>query len=121
MVYFRELRTIHTGDLMAGGIPLIDYAGGGSLAEWAKTLNEAMKLDFDTVIPGYGPVTNKAGLLAYRNNVDKLRSRATDLIREGKNQDEVGKGMIAEFGWAPDSLQMQLSLPGMMKELKTDR
>jgi hypothetical protein len=80
-----------------------------------------MKLDFDTVIPGHGPVTNKAGLLAYRNNVDKLRSRATDLIREGRNQDEVGKVMIAEFGWAPDSLQMQWSLPGMMEELKTDR
>ena len=70
-----------------------------------------MKLDFDTVIPGHGPVTNEAGLLAYRNNVDKLRSRATDLIREGKSQDEVGKVMIAEFGFAPDSLQMQWSLP----------
>jgi cyclase len=107
MVYFPGLRTIHTGDLMAGHSPLIDYGGGGSLAEWAKTLDEAMKLDFDTVIPGHGPVTNKAGLLAYRNNVDKLRSRATDLIREGKSQEEVGKVMIAEFGWAPDSLQMQ--------------
>ena len=80
-----------------------------------------MKLDFDTVIPGHGPVTNKAGLLAYRNNVDKLRSRATDLIREGRSQDEVGKVMIAAFGWASDSLQMQWSLPGMMEELKTDR
>ena len=106
---------------MAGKSPLIDYAGGCSLAEWAKRLDEAMKLDFDTVIPGHGPVTNKAGLLAYRNNVDKLRSRATDLIREGRNQDEVGKVMIAEFGWAPDSLQMQWSLPGMMEELNTDR
>jgi cyclase len=84
LVYFPELRTIHTGDLMAGSNPLIDYAGGGSLAEWAKTVDEAMKLDFDTVIPGHGPVTNKPGLLAYRNNVDKLRSRATDLIREGR-------------------------------------
>jgi hypothetical protein len=26
--------------------------------------------------------------------------------------------MIAEFGWAPTGLQMQWSLPGMMKELK---
>jgi hypothetical protein len=26
--------------------------------------------------------------------------------------------MIAEFGWAADGLQMQWSLPGMMKELK---
>ena len=51
------------------------------MVEWTKTLDEAMKLDFDTVIPGHGPVTNKAGLLAYRNNVEKLRNRAAGLIR----------------------------------------
>lgn len=119
VIYFPALRTLHTGDLMAGSTPLIDYNGGGSLVEWAKTLDQAMKLDFDTVIPGHGPVTNKAGLLAYRNNVEKLRTRATELIREGRNQQEVGKIMNTEFGWAPDGLQMQWSLPGMMKELKT--
>jgi cyclase len=62
IVYFPALRTIHTGDLMAGKTPLIDYPGGGSVVEWTKTLDEAMKLDFDTVIPGHGPVTDKAGL-----------------------------------------------------------
>jgi cyclase len=118
VIYFPALRTIHTGDLMAGKTPIIDYPGGGSLAEWTKTLDEAMKLDFDTVIPGHGPVTNRAGLLAYRNDVEKLRNRATGLIREGKSQEEVGRVMQAEFGWAPNGLQMQWSLPGMMTELK---
>lgn len=118
VIYFPALRTLHTGDLMAGTTPLIDYSGGGSVVEWTKTLDEAMKLDFDTVIPGHGPVTNKAGLLAYRNNVDKLRARAAELIREGRSQEDVGKVMTAEFGWAPESLQMQWSLPGMMKELR---
>jgi glyoxylase-like metal-dependent hydrolase (beta-lactamase superfamily II) len=103
---------------MAGASPLIDYPGGGSVVEWTKTLDAAMKLDFDTVIPGHGPVTNKDGLLTYRNNVEKLRSRASGLIREGKSQEDVGKVMMAEYKWAPDSLQMQWSLPGMMKELK---
>ena len=42
MVYFPQLKTIHTGDLMAGTNPLIDYNGGGSLADWAKTLDKAM-------------------------------------------------------------------------------
>jgi hypothetical protein len=56
--------------------------------------------------------------MTYRNNVEKLRTRATGLIREGKNQEDVGKAMTAEFGWAPTSLQMQWSLPGMMRELK---
>jgi hypothetical protein len=77
-----------------------------------------MKLDFDTVIPGHGPVTNKAGLLTYRNNVEKLRNRAAGMIREGKSQEEVGKVMTEEFKWAPNGLQMQWSLPGMMAELK---
>ena len=118
IIYFPALRTIHTGDMMAGATPLIDYPGGGSVVEWTKTLDAAMKLDFDTVIPGHGPVTNKDGLLTYRNNVEKLRTRAGGLIREGKSQEDVGKVMMAEFKWAPDSLQMQWSLPGMMKELK---
>jgi cyclase len=118
VIYFPALRTIHTGDLMANATPLIDYAGGGSLIEWTKTLDGALKLDFETVIPGHGAVTNKAGLLTYRNNVEKLRNRATGLVREGKSQEEVGKVMAAEFGWAPTSMQAQWSLPGIMTELK---
>ena len=118
IIYFPALRTIHTGDMMAGVTPLIDYSGGGSVIEWTKTLDQAMTLDFDTVIPGHGPVTTKAGLLAYRNNIEKLRNRAAALIREGKSQDDVGKVMIAEFSWAPNGMQMLWSLPGMMAELK---
>jgi glyoxylase-like metal-dependent hydrolase (beta-lactamase superfamily II) len=119
VIYFPELRTIHTGDLMAGTSPLIDYPGGGSLAEWPKTLSNVLTAwDFDTVIPGHGPVTNKAGLTTYRDNVDKLKTRATTLIRGGKSQDELAKAMTAEYGWAPNSLQQQWSVPGMMKELK---
>src|SRR5205814_5080262 len=118
IVYFPALRTLHTGDMMARDSPLIDYPGGGSVVEWTKTLDAAMKLDFDTVIPGHGKVTNKAGLLAYRDNVEKLRNRVSGLIREGKGQDEVGKVVMAEYGWAAGSLNMQWSLPGMMTELK---
>ena len=118
VIYFPALRTLHTGDLMAGSTPLIDYPGGGSVVEWTKSLDEALKMDFDTVIPGHGPVTTKANLLAYRNNVEKLRNRAAGLIRQGKSQDDVGKVMTAEFGWAANSLQMQWSLPGLMTELR---
>jgi cyclase len=118
LIYFPAQKTIHTGDLMAGNTPLIDYTGGGSVVEWTKTLDGAMKLDFDTVIPGHGPVTNKAALLAYRNNVEKLRNRASGLIHQGKSQEEVGKVMEAEFGWGPKTMQAQWSLPGIMTELK---
>ena len=119
IIYFPALRTLHTGDLMAGRSPLIDYPGGGSVVEWTKTLDAAMaKLDFDTVIPGHGAVTDKAGLKTYRDNVEKLRTRVSGLIHEGKTQDDVGKVLTAEYGWQTNSLNMQWSLPGMMRELK---
>jgi cyclase len=118
VVYFPQDKTIHTGDLMAGNSPLIDYNGGGSLAEWATTLDAAMQLDFDTVIPGHGAVTNRAGLTTYRNNVEKLKGEVAGLIRSGKSQDDLAKYMTANYGWAANSLQQQWSVPGMMKELK---
>ena len=120
VIYFPESKTVHTGDLMAGDSPLIDYAGGGSLTEWPKTLDAvlASRWDFDTVIPGHGPVTTKAGLQTYRNNVDKLKTRVTGLVRGGKSQEEVARFMTTEYKWAPDSLQQQWSVPGMMTELK---
>lgn len=119
VIYFPQSRTIHTGDLMAGTSPLIDYNGGGSLADWASTLDKAMAAyDFDTVIPGHGAVTNKAGLKTYRDNVEKMKNEVTAQIRSGKNQDDVAKFMTANYGWAAGSLQQQWSVPGMMKELK---
>ena len=119
VMYFPALRTIHTGDLMAGTTPLIDYPGGGSLADWTTTLDEVLNdLDFDTVIPGHGAVTNKAGLLLYRNNVEKLQNRVKGLIRDGKKADDIGKIMIAEYGWVEKDLHFQGSLPGMMTEMR---
>ena len=119
VIYFPSDRTIHTGDLMAGTSPLIDYNGGGSAIEWTKTLDAVMaQLDFDTVIPGHGMVTNKAGLMNYRNNIEKLRNRISGLIRDGKKQDDIAKVMTAEYNWQPNSLQQQWSVPGLMVELK---
>jgi glyoxylase-like metal-dependent hydrolase (beta-lactamase superfamily II) len=120
-VYFPALKVLHTGDMFTSATPLIDYPGGGSLVEWTKTLDSVMgdkSLDFDTVIPGHGPVSKKADLLTYRNNAETMRTRVQTLIRQGKNSDDVAKFMTAEYKWQPDSLNMQWSLPGMMTELK---
>src|ERR1700676_224393 len=79
------------------------------------TMDAAMQqLDFDTVIPGHGAVTNKAGLQAYRDNIVKLRDRVTQQIHSGKNQTELAKFMETEYQWAPNSLQQQWSVPGFM-------
>ena len=120
VMYFPAERMVHTGDLMSGVSPLIDYPGGGSLADWAKTLDGVLNgpWDFETVMPGHGPVTNKAGLKTYRDNVETLKNRAQALVRSGKSQADLSKFMADEYKWAPGSLNQQWSVPGMMTELK---
>jgi len=118
LIYFPALKVLHTGDLMAGSSPLIDYAGGGSLVEWTATLDAALSMDFDTVIPGHGPIAKKADLKKYRDNVEKLRTEVTGLIRRGTAKEEIAKVMTGEYGWQPGGLQMTRGFEGMLAELK---
>ena len=83
-----------------------------------KTLDEAMKMDFDTVIPGHGPVTNKAGLKTYRDNVAKLRDTISSMVKGGKTTADLAKYMETEYKWAPGSLNQQWSVPGFVNEFK---
>jgi glyoxylase-like metal-dependent hydrolase (beta-lactamase superfamily II) len=121
-VYFPEHRLLHTGDTFASAptaTPLIDYPGGGSVMEWTKTLDAAMNaFDFDEVMPGHGPMSNKAGMKAYRDRVVEMRNKAQAQIRGGKSQAELAKFMETEYKWAPGSLFQMWSVPGMMTELK---
>jgi glyoxylase-like metal-dependent hydrolase (beta-lactamase superfamily II) len=61
VVLFVEDRVLHTGDLFFHRIyPNIDLEAGGSVREWAATLDRVLALDFDRVIPGHGAVTDRA-------------------------------------------------------------
>ena len=117
-VYIPHDRAVHLGDLMAGtnGVtnPVMDYANGASLTAWPATLDGAIQLDPEIVIPGHGEVTNKAGLVAHRNKIAQVLQRATSLIRQKKSKDEIGKTMVAEFDFKPINLR---SLDGLIAEL----
>lgn len=118
-IYFPALKVLHTGDLFTNGAPFIDYSAGGSAVEWTRTLDEILKWDFDTVIPGHGPVSKRADLIKYRQNFESMRNRVSGMVQEGKSKDEVAKMLVSDFGWSanPQSLSMR-SLDGLMAELK---
>jgi glyoxylase-like metal-dependent hydrolase (beta-lactamase superfamily II) len=60
----------------------IDYAQGGSFLEWSKTLDRVLGLDFDTIIPGHGPVATRADLVKFRADLETMRNRIAGLIRQ---------------------------------------
>lgn len=119
VIYFPQLRVIHTGDMFVRGAPFIDYASGGSAVEWDDTLNEVLQLEFDTVIPGHGDVTNREGLAQWKADFETFRSRVSRLVSQGKNAQEIQTSIdVSDLnGWSVDGL-LQRSLPGLVQELQ---
>jgi glyoxylase-like metal-dependent hydrolase (beta-lactamase superfamily II) len=89
VVLFVEDRVLHAGDLFFHRIyPDIDLEAGGSVREWGATLERVLALDFDTVIPGHGAVTDRAGLREFQRFIAELAEVAGDAVAAGKTLKE---------------------------------
>lgn len=119
VIYLPQYRLLVAGDLFTYGSAtpqLIDYAGGGSAKDWTDTLDEILKLDFDTVVPGHGDVTNKAEMRKFRDSTLALRTRAQELIRGGSSREQLEAALRREFGW--EDLHLARGLDGLFGELR---
>mgnify|MGYP001235924766 FL=1 len=116
VILFPSQRTVHTGDLFIWGdrmdgstmAPFIDYYNGGCASDWVTTLDRLLELDFDTVIPGHGPLLRKAEVRIFRDKFEQLVSRVGGLIADGVDRDEIAAQLnISDLNWplAPDRVQ----------------
>jgi cyclase len=119
VVYFPAARTLASGDIFVFGDEtqqLIDYAGGGSAKEWTKTLDSALQLDFDTVVPGHGNITTKQEMRKFRDSTLDLRNRVHEMVVQKKTRDQIARMLQNEFHWA--QLVLDRSLDGLIGELQ---
>lgn len=93
IVIWKKANVIHAGDLFFNKVtlPFIDIRSGGSargmLAAIEKTLTLAN--DETKIIPGHGPVANKADLIAYRDMLKDVIGKVDAAIKAGKSLSEV--------------------------------
>jgi glyoxylase-like metal-dependent hydrolase (beta-lactamase superfamily II) len=110
VVYYPDLKVVLTSDAVtvgAGG-PLVDYAGGGSALEWQRVLDALLKLDFDTAIPGAGPVLKRADVVEFRTKFNTVIDRATELVRKGVPKEQLLMQLKTDdIGWAPRIPQVE--------------
>jgi glyoxylase-like metal-dependent hydrolase (beta-lactamase superfamily II) len=93
VVLFVEDRVLHTGDLFFNGrYPNIDLEAGGSVQAWAATLDRVLALEFDHVIPGHGPVTDRAGLVAFQRFIQQLADVGREAAKSGRSLEETQRG-----------------------------
>jgi len=118
VVLFPDHRVLSAGDMFTFGDAtpqLIDYAGGGSARDWTGTLDGALRLEFDQVVPGHGAVTTKQEMRKFRDSTLAVRNAVHDMIVDKKSKDEVWKMLQDRFHWAAFQAG---TVDGMMAELR---
>ena len=123
VVYFPDLKTVHGGDLLHGTAPFIDYANGGSSRGWVGTMNNILSLDWNTAIPGHGEVMDRRDVLNFRNQMEAVRRRMAELIRQGLDADDAPEAIKdPDLSWtqAEGGLFMNRSIPGFYEEMAAE-
>jgi len=122
VIYFPAHKLVHMGDLFVRAAPYLDYANGASSDAWIKTLEGALSLDFQTVIPGHGAVGKRDDLVKWKANFETMRGRVREITRQGKSKDELPKLLRVDdlVGWSIDG-GFARSLPGLYDELSRSR
>src|SRR6478672_4979288 len=91
-VRFTNADALMTGDFYRSiQYPNIDRANGGSLPGLINALNAvAANAGPNTkIVPGHGPVVDRAAVTAHRDMVLAIRDKVATLVREGKTQEQV--------------------------------
>ena len=109
-VWFKTANLLSTGDTFTNGrYPNIDFANGGNIKGMIAAAITYLKMTNakSRIVPGHGPIADKATLTEYRTMLVTARDRMAALVKEGKSEDDVVAAKpFADLDkkWAPTEL-----------------
>ncbi|MGH9134949.1 MAG: MBL fold metallo-hydrolase, partial [Ilumatobacteraceae bacterium] len=108
LAYVPDAATIYTGDILfIGGTPIV---WAGPVSNWVAACDLMLGMDVETVVPGHGPVTDKAGITTVRDYLAFVDREATERHAAGIDAFEAARdigrmvraseefGELGEFG-----------------------
>ncbi len=102
IVYVPQNKLVYAADMVfLGNTPVI---WAGPVENWLAAIDLISAMDVDTVVPGHGPVTDKAGMRPCRDYLVYVRDEARKRFDAGLSRDEavndITLGKFAEWGGA---------------------
>lgn len=91
-IRFAKGNVLHLGDVFFNGIyPFIDAGTGGSINGMVRGVETCLKLaDGSTkIVPGHGPLADKAALTSFRDMLVTVRDRVQKLKTSGRTLEQV--------------------------------
>jgi glyoxylase-like metal-dependent hydrolase (beta-lactamase superfamily II) len=126
VIYFNNANVLHTGDLYFNGFfPFVDVQNGGSVKRMAENVSQMLELinDRTLVIPGHGPVSNKAELTEFRDMLRGTYAEVEAMRAKGMNLGQMQvEGLSADWiDWTDGFLSEQLWIGIVNSSIENDK
>ena len=100
LVFVPDARTVYTGDILfIGGTPIV---WAGPLDNWIAACDLICSSDVEHIVPGHGPLTDKAGVTAIRDYLAYVQDEATERFNGGMDAWDAARDIalngFAEWG-----------------------
>jgi glyoxylase-like metal-dependent hydrolase (beta-lactamase superfamily II) len=125
VLYFTESGVAHVGDLFFNGMfPFVDLQSGGSVSGMLDAVDVLLERlpEGTKIIPGHGPLADRAALDSYRKMLATSMRLVSGRIEEGMDESAaVAAGMPAEYAaWSWSFVSTERWLQTVYRELASE-
>jgi cyclase len=119
IVYVPANRVIYTGDILfIDGTPI---AWAGPVSNWIKACDRIAALDADVIVPGHGPITDKAGVKRVRDYLVLVDRETRRRHAAGMTPWEAARDIaLGEFGSWADAGRLAVTVDTIYREINAD-
>jgi glyoxylase-like metal-dependent hydrolase (beta-lactamase superfamily II) len=120
IVHLPDDRTVFTGDILfIDGTPVV---WAGPIARWIAACDRILALDVETVVPGHGPVTDKAGVRRVREYLAFVDAEAGARYRAGMSAEEAAHDIaLGAFTTLRERERIVVNVEAKYREMRGDQ
>lgn len=119
LVHVPADKIVYTGDILfIDGTPVM---WGGPVRNWLAACDRILAMDVDVIVPGHGPLTDKAGVRQVRSYLVYVDQETRKRHAAGMSSWEAAQDIaLAEFGVLEDPERIAVTVDTIYREIDQD-
>lgn len=119
IVHSPKDRAVFTGDILF--IEATPIAWAGPVSNWIKACDRILAMDVEAIVPGHGPITDKAGVRKMQSYLVFVESEAKKRYAAGMDSWEAAQDIaLGEFAAWRDAERIAVTVDTIYREIDND-
>jgi cyclase len=120
IVHVPEDRTVFTGDILfVGGHPVLWV---GPVGNWLRACDLILSWEVETIVPGHGPITDKAGVREMKRYLEYISDEAKRRFDAGMSAEQAAYDIdLRPFAGWTDPERILVNVHALYREFARDR